>query len=83
MLGIALLAFTFAYGRISKSFSLRSLAILAVIALSFTYLSALLLHVPFDARLLISGGAQFVFQLIVFVLGALLGRWLDRNKDAG
>ena len=82
MLGVALLVFTFAYGRMSKSFSLRSFAILAVTALLSTYLTALLLHVAFDTRLLIAGGAQFVFQLIVFVLGLLLGKWLDRDKDA-
>ncbi|MFA6116794.1 MAG: hypothetical protein WC729_22540 [Sphingomonas sp.] len=66
----------------SKSFSLRSVAILAVIALSLTYVSALLLHAPPDMRLLVAAGAQFVFQLILFALGVLLGKWLDRDKDA-
>jgi hypothetical protein len=81
MLGIVALVFIFAYGRMSKSLGLRSFAILAIIALVLTYLSAMILHVPFGGNLVVPALLQFAFQVVLFVLGCLLGRWLDRNKD--
>ena len=82
MIGIAALVFAFAYGRMSKSFGLRPFAILAVIALLLTYLSALLLSAPIDSRLLLAALLQFALTAVLFMLGVLLGRWLDREKDS-
>ena len=81
MIGFAALVFAFAYGRVSKSFRTRNIAILAVIALLLTYLSALLSRMPFDSPLLVPALVQFVINLALFASGVLLGRWLDRDKD--
>jgi hypothetical protein len=81
MLGLVVYAAMLAYGRISKSFGPIPWLIAAALALATTMMSANMLNIAFDTRLILPVLLQFAILAVLYAAGAGVGRYLDRNKN--
>ena len=82
MLGIAVYAGVIAYGRVSKSFGAMPWIILLALAVATSTLSLAIMGTPLGvAPIALTSAIEFAILAVLYVLGVLLGRWLDRDKD--
>ena len=82
MLSLAVYAAILAHGRVSKPSALHVWFILIAVAVVTSLISAQMMGMALgEARVLLGTFLQLILLILLYVAGAMLGRWLDRDKD--
>lgn len=81
MIGIAILIGVFAYGRVSKSFGPLAWIVVLIVGVASSLIAAAMLGVLDDPRVVPATALQIAIVGVAYILGAILGRWLDRDKE--